>query len=221
MVGLSDEAGKRLTREAEVVRKLDHPNIVPLLDVFDGNLVYGYVAGSDLGALLKSGPLPPRRAARLVGDILQALSHAHLQGVLHLDVKPDNVLLKGDSALLTDFGFAKDLAQTAITGDQELLGTPNFMAPEQFQGVRTDSRSDIYGAGAVLYHALTGQPPFGTQVFRWLTGDDRLTLEPLPAAAEALAPVVECALARQPEARYPNADAMLTALRHATAALPG
>lgn len=220
MVGLSDEAGKRLAREAQVVRKLDHPNIVPLLDAFDGNLVYGYVAGSDLGSLLQGGPLPARRAVRLVSDILHALSHAHLQGVLHLDVKPDNVLLKGDSALLTDFGFAKDLAQTAITGDQELLGTPNYMAPEQFQGVRTDPRSDIYGAGAVLFHALTGAPPFGTQVFRWLTGDDRLPREPLPSNAAALLPVVDCALARQPDARYANADAMLAALRDAAAGLP-
>jgi len=213
LVGLADEVARRLEREAEVVRKLDHPNIVPLLAAFDGNLVYGYVAGSDLASVLAGGPLPPGRAVRIVTDVLQALAHAHLQGVVHCDVKPANVLLKGERALLTDFGFAKDLALTAITGDQELLGTPNYMAPEQFRGVRTDHRSDIYGVGAVLYHALTGEPPYGSQVVRWLVGDDRVPREPLPAAAQALAPVVDRALARDPEARFPHADAMLAALR--------
>ncbi|MBW6457111.1 MAG: serine/threonine protein kinase [Trueperaceae bacterium] len=213
LVGVSAEVARRLEREADVVRKLDHPNIVPLLAAFDGNLVYGYVAGSDLASVLAGGALPPERAVRVVADLLQALDHAHLHGVVHCDVKPGNVLLKGERALLTDFGFAKDLALTAITGDQELLGTPNYMAPEQFQGVRTDHRSDIYGVGAVLYHALTGEPPYGSQVLRWLVGDDRVPRAPLPAAAQALAPVVDRALAREPEARYPHADAMLAALR--------
>jgi serine/threonine protein kinase len=213
LVGLSAEVARRLEREAEVVRKLDHPHIVPLLAAFDGNLVYAYVAGSDLGAVLAGGPLPLGRAVKIVADVLQALDHAHLQGVVHCDVKPANVLLKGERALLTDFGFAKDLALTAITGDQEMLGTPNYMAPEQFRGVRTDHRSDIYGVGAVLYHALTGEPPYGSQVVRWLVGDDRVPRAPLPAAAQALAPVVDRALARDPEARFPHAAAMLAALR--------
>lgn len=213
LVGVSVEVTRRLEREADVVRKLDHPNIVPLLAAFDGNLVYGYVAGSDLASVLAGGPLPPVRAVRVVSDLLQALDHAHLHGVVHCDVKPGNVLLKGERALLTDFGFAKDLALTAITGDQELLGTPNYMAPEQFQGVRTDHRSDIYGVGAVLYHALTGEPPYGSQVLRWLVGDDRVPRAPLPPEAQALAPVVDRALAREPEARFPHAEAMLTALR--------
>jgi serine/threonine protein kinase len=215
LVGLSDEVARRLEREAEVVRKLDHPHIVPLLAAFDGNLVYAYVAGSDLGAVLSGGPLPLSRAVKIAGDVLQALAHAHLQGVVHCDVKPANVLLKGERALLTDFGFAKDLALTAITGDQEMLGTPNYMAPEQFRGVRTDHRSDLYGVGAVLYHALTGEPPYGSQVVRWLVGDDRVPRAPLPSSARSLSDVVDRALARDPEARFPHAEAMLAALRHA------
>jgi serine/threonine protein kinase len=196
-----------------VVRKLDHPNIVPLLAAFDGNLIYAYVAGSDLASVLAGGPLPLSRAVKIVTDVLQALSHAHLHGVVHCDVKPANVLLKGERALLTDFGFAKDLALTAITGDQEMLGTPNYMAPEQFRGVRTDHRSDLYGAGAVLYHALTGEPPYGSQVVRWLVGDDRVPRSELPSSAAGLSRVVARALARDPEERYPDADAMLSALR--------
>jgi serine/threonine protein kinase len=215
LVGLSNEVARRLEREAEVVRKLDHPNIVPLLAAFDGNLIYAYVAGSDLASVLAGGPLPLSRAVKIVTDVLQALSHAHLHGVVHCDVKPANVLLKGERALLTDFGFAKDLALTAITGDQEMLGTPNYMAPEQFRGVRTDHRSDLYGVGAVLYHALTGEPPYGSQVVRWLVGDDRVPRSELPSSAAGLSRVVARALARDPEERYPDADAMLSALRAA------
>jgi serine/threonine protein kinase len=213
LVGLSSEVARRLEREAEVVRKLDHPNIVPLLAASDGNLIYAYVAGSDLASVLAGGPLPLSRAVKIVTDVLQALSHAHLHGVVHCDVKPANVLLKGERALLTDFGFAKDLALTAITGDQEMLGTPNYMAPEQFRGVRTDHRSDLYGVGAVLYHALTGEPPYGSQVVRWLVGDDRVPRSELPSSAAGLSRVVARALARDPEERYPDADAMLSALR--------
>jgi serine/threonine protein kinase len=217
LVGLSSEVARRLEREADVVRKLDHPHIVPLLAAFDGNLVYAYIAGSDLGSVLAGGPLPLSRAVKIVGDVLKALAHAHLQGVVHCDVKPANVLLKGERALLTDFGFAKDLALTAITGDQEMLGTPNYMAPEQFRGVRTDHRSDLYGVGAVLYHALTGEPPYGSQVVRWLVGDDRVPRAPLPSSARSLAGVVDRALARDPDARFPHAEAMLAALRAASA----
>jgi serine/threonine-protein kinase len=215
LVGLSDEVARRLEREAEVVRKLNHPNIVPLIDAFDGNLVYGYVKGSDLGSVLERGALPTARALRIIDDVLAALSHAHAHGVVHHDVKPANVLLNGDRALLTDFGFAKDLSLAAITAAQELLGTPNYMAPEQFQGVRTDQRSDLYAAAAVLYHALVGEPPYGAQVLRFLVGDDRVPLQPLPANAAPLAPVIERALARDPEARYPDAAAMAGALAQA------
>jgi serine/threonine-protein kinase len=212
LVGLSAEVARRMEREAEVVRKLSHPNIVPLLDAFDGNLVYRYIKGSDLASVLEHGALPLTRALRVIDDVLAALAHAHALGVVHHDVKPANVLLNGDRALLTDFGFAKDLTLAAITAAQELLGTPNYMAPEQFQGVRTDQRSDIYAVGAVLYHALVGEPPYGAQVLRFLVGDDRVPLAPLPASAAPLAPVITRALARDPESRYPDAAAMAGAL---------
>jgi serine/threonine protein kinase len=210
--GFSPEATRRLEREADVVRKLDHENIVPLLGTLDGSLVYAYAPGMNLAEALGHGPLTITRSLKILRDVLRALAHAHAMGVIHCDVKPSNVLIRGERALLTDFGFAKDLALTAITGDQQMLGTPNYMAPEQFQGVRTDSRSDLYAAGAVLYHMLTGAPPYGNQVLRFLTGDERVLLEPLPSAAGWLTPVVERALARDPEARFPDAEAMLDAL---------
>jgi serine/threonine protein kinase len=210
--GFSPEATKRLEREADVVRKLDHENIVPLLATMDGDLIYAYAPGMNLAEALERGPLPVTRSLKVLRDILRALDHAHGHGVIHCDVKPSNVLIRGERALLTDFGFAKDLALTAITGDQQLLGTPNYMAPEQFQGVRTDSRSDLYATGAVLYHMLTGSPPYGSQVLRYLTGDDRVPLAPLPSEAAWLAPVVKRALARDPEKRFASARAMLDAL---------
>lgn len=212
LVGVSPEATRRLEREAEVVRKLDHEHIVPLLATVDGALVYAYVPGVNLGEALASGPLPVARAVKVTRDVLRALEHAHAVGVLHLDVKPSNVLIRGERALITDFGFAKDLALTAITADQQLLGTPNYMAPEQFQGVRTDHRSDLYGAGALLYHALTGEPPYGSQVLRFLTGDDRVALAPLPDEAAWLTPILQRSLARDAGHRFPHASAMLDAL---------
>ena len=211
--GFSAEATRRLEREADVVRKLDHENVVPLLATIEGALIYAYVPGVNLAQALADGPLPVARALKVVRDVLRALEHAHLNGVIHCDVKPSNVLIRGERALLTDFGFAKDLALTAITGDQQLLGTPNYMAPEQFHGIRTDHRSDLYGVGALLYHALTGDAPYGSQVLRFLTGDDRITLAPLPAEAACLAPLLSRALAREPGRRFAHAAAMLDALQ--------
>jgi serine/threonine protein kinase len=213
LAGFSPEATRRLEREADVVRKLDHENVVPLLATVEGALVYAFVPGVNLGEALADGPLPVARALKVARDVLRALEHAHVNGVIHCDVKPANVLIRGERALLTDFGFAKDLAMTAITGDQQLLGTPNYMAPEQFRGIRTDHRSDLYGVGALLYHALTGEPPYGSQVLRFLTGDDRVALAPLPSEVAWLAPFLARALAREPGSRYPHAAAMLDALQ--------
>jgi serine/threonine protein kinase len=92
------------------------------------------------------------------------------------------------------------------------MGTPSYMAPEQFQGVRTDQRSDLYGAAAVLYHMLTGSSPYGGQVVRYLAGDDRVPLEPLPSGATQFEPLLKRALARDPEERYDSAGEMLAAL---------
>lgn len=204
---------QRLEREAAVVGKLRHENIVPLLGAKDGSLIYAYCPGVSLEEALERGPLRPRRSVKIIADVLAALAYAHTQGVIHLDVKPGNILVKGERALLTDFGFAKDLGLTAITSQDMLMGTPSYMAPEQFQGVRTDQRSDLYGAAAVLYHMLTGAPPYGSQVVRYLAGDDRVPLAPLAGGAAPFEPVVRTALARDPDERYATADEMLCAVQ--------
>lgn len=211
--GFNPTFSQRLEREAAVVGKLRHDNIVPLLDVQDGgSLVYAYCAGVSLEEALERGPLRPRRSVRIISDVLSALAYAHAQGVIHLDVKPGNVLVKGENALLTDFGFAKDLGLTAITAQDMLLGTPSYMAPEQFKGVRTDHRSDLYAAGAVLYHMLTGAPPYGNQVVRFLAGDERVPLTPLTGTAEPFQDVIVRSLARDPDDRYPDATEMRDAI---------
>lgn len=210
--GFNPLLAQRLQREAEVVRKLEHENIVPLLDTPEGALIYAYVPGVSLAEALDAGALPIGRSVKVIHDVLKALAYSHAQGVIHCDVKPGNILIKGERSLLTDFGFAKDLALTAITGQQTMLGTPNYMAPEQFQGVRTDPRSDLYGAAAVLYHMLAGEPPYGRQVLRFLAGDDRVPLAPLPASAASLQPVILRALKRSPEERFADATEMLDAL---------
>ena len=216
--GVSPVLAARLEREAEVVRKLDHENIVPLLGTKDGALIYSYCPGVTVAEALQEGPLSPGRALRIAADVLDALAYAHSRGVIHHDVKPANILVRGERSLLTDFGFAKDLALTNITGEQTMLGTPNYMAPEQFEGVRTDIRSDIYGVGAVLYHMITGNPPYGGQVLRFLVGDESIRLDPVAPLPNDVHEVIHEALQRDPAKRFPTARAMLAALDPVAAA---
>jgi serine/threonine protein kinase len=204
----------RMQREAAVLRKLEHPNIVPLLGYEADAIIYAYQPGVNLGEALLAGPLQLGRSLKIVQDVLAALAYAHERGVIHLDVKPENVLIRGDHAMLADFGFAKDLGMMAITGDDIMLGTPSYMAPEQFQGERSDPRSDLYATGAVLYHMITGQPPYGRDVIRFLVGDSSVRLEPLPEGAGELADIVYQALERQPERRFRSAGEMQDALAH-------
>lgn len=212
LAGFHPSLERRLAREGEVVRKLDHPCIVPLLSVRDGILVYPYMPGINLGDELARGPLPAPRALRIARDALTALAYAHDLGIIHNDVKPGNLIVRGERTLLMDFGFAKDMGLAAITATQTAMGTPNYMAPEQFAGVRSDPRSDLYGVGAVVYHALTGSPPYGGDVIRVLLGERDVALQPLPMTATGLTSWVRRALAPDPHERFRDAGAMLDAL---------
>jgi len=206
---------ERLQREASVLEKLDHPNIVPLIEANPDMIVYTYAPGVNLAEALDGGALPLRRSIKIINDVLSALAYAHKSGVIHCDVKPANIIVKGEKAMLGDFGFAKDLELTAITQQDVMLGTPNYMAPEQFRGERDDLRSDVYSVGAVLYHLLAGSPPYGKDVLRFLVGDHSVSLEPLSDKFRGVSQVVYRALSREQDKRFRSADEMLLALEAA------
>ena len=165
------EAQRRFRAEAVAVAKLQHPGIVSIHDVGeeDGVLWFSMdlVSGKNLAEHTREHPFPARMAAECVQSIAAAVQHAHEQGVLHRDLKPSNILLDADLApRVTDFGLARRTATASTGGDAELtrtgqiLGSPGYSAPEQALGGSADVRTDVYGLGAVLYHLLTGRPPF-------------------------------------------------------------
>ncbi len=159
---------RRFEREARLVARLSHPHIVATYDVGrDGEtryLVMEYAAGGSLRGVLQAGPLPPAQAVAIMEQMGRALDAAHAQGVVHRDVKPENVLLTAAGQVkVSDFGIAHALSQ----GDQTTTGTTGLMfgsvayvAPEQALGEPVTAAADIYSSGALLYEMLTGQPPF-------------------------------------------------------------
>ncbi len=209
----------RFEHEAQLIARLQHPHILPVIDFGrEGKHIYivmQLVRGGSLDDRLSRGPLPLPLAGRMLGQIASALTFAHEQGIVHRDLKPNNVLLdERDNAYLTDFGIAKMLAGTTkLTATGNVLGTPAYMAPEQWRGDPVDARTDIYALGIMLYEMVLGQLPF--------QGDTPYTLmykhfnDPPPPPREknpSLDPRVEAvilrALAKNPDDRYPSAEAM-------------
>lgn len=211
---------ERLNREGHIASRLDHPNIALLLERHEHYLVFEYVTGKDLAAILEAGPLSAPEAAAIVRQLLLALDHAHGRGVIHLDVKPDNILVTPHGVVkLTDFGIAKGLDLEAITLAGVRLGTPYYMSPEQYQGDRGDLRSDLYSVGVVLFECLGGEPPFTTDIFRVLS-DLQPTPLPFLDAPEGLTAVIGRALRKRPRDRYQSAREMLAELDQAASGLP-
>src|SRR5256714_3139080 len=166
--GTSEAHVKRFRREAEAAARLEHPCIVPIYEVGerDGSCYFSmkFVEGGQLDDVIRHEPMPPRRAAELIAKVARTVHYAHEHGILHRDIKPGNILLdqKGEPHL-TDFGLARLVeSESTVTRTLEVLGTPSYMAPEQAEGenAAVSSATDVYGLGAVLYHLLTGQPPF-------------------------------------------------------------
>lgn len=158
---------ERFLNETRTAASFSHPNIVPVHAVEDrGSILYfvmGYVEGETLTSrIARAGHLPPKEVARVLQECAWALSYAHGRGVVHRDVKPDNILMdKGTGrALLTDFGIARSQDAPGLTTVGQLIGTPQYMSPEQASGEVVDGRSDLYSLGVVAFHALTGQIPF-------------------------------------------------------------
>ena len=161
----------RFRHEARAVATLSHPNIVTVIDrgEHDGRqfIVLEYVDGENLKELIRRGPVPVATAVELAIQISQGLAFAHQQGLVHRDVKPQNVLLDGDGqAKVTDFGIARSLdVQHGMTQTGTVLGTSDYIAPEQAQGQRVDEHTDVYSLGVVLYELLTGEVPFPGENF--------------------------------------------------------
>ena len=168
--GLWAEAAevRRFMNEAEAIANLDHPGIVAIHEVgqFQGRHYFSMqlVEGPSLDKVLDSFRASPRKAARLVAEIAQAVHHAHQRGILHRDLKPSNILLDAQGKPhVTDFGLAKRLdGNSSLSISGSILGTPSYMSPEQASGQRAmiTTATDVYGLGSILYAVLTGRPPF-------------------------------------------------------------
>ncbi len=224
-----DSARKRFRREALALAKLNHPNIATSHD-FDSAggvdfLVMEYVAGPTLGSRLAAGPLPEKQIAQLGEQLAEGLAAAHAAGVVHTDLKPDNLRVTDDGRLkILDFGLARLLktpgvdVSTMTAASGTVCGTLPYMAPEQLRGDRLDARTDIWAAGAVLYELSTGKRPFEETLGTKLVDDILHSMPPLPSASNrrlspALEAIIVKCLEKNPENRYQSANELAVDLR--------
>ncbi|MFK7738467.1 MAG: serine/threonine-protein kinase [Pirellulaceae bacterium] len=215
------ENRQRFLAEAEANARLEHPGIVPVYEVgeFNGSPYFSmqFIAGSTLSECLRNGPLPQRKAAKIMVEACRAIGFAHSQGVLHRDIKPSNILIdEKDQVRIMDFGLAKfaDSADS-LTRTGAVIGTPSYMSPEQASGHKNmvGTPSDVYSLGTVLYHLLTGRPPFiadspmqlAMQILEHDPPPPRL-IE--PSIDRDLEMIVQRTIQKPPDLRYESADAM-------------
>jgi hypothetical protein len=219
----------RFKQEARAVAQLTHPNTVPIHFVGEGEglvfYVMPFIEGATLADVLRAqGPLDADRAISVALPVLEALDHAHRMGIVHRDIKPDNILIEAATGrpLLVDFGISKRVNEDGTMPDAHdgmVVGTPLYMSPEQALGHRdVDARTDIYAMGALLYQMITGAPPFdGTSsqeiVAKHLTEPVRVPPAIASRVPMAMLEVIERAMAKQPADRFQSAGAMLEPLR--------
>jgi serine/threonine-protein kinase len=207
-----DDYVERFRREARSVAKLAHPNIVTVIDrgEQDGRqfIVFEYVEGPNLKDLTRDGPLNVREAIELTLQVARALSFAHERGLVHRDVKPQNVLLNDDGqAKVTDFGIARSLDVQGVTQTGTVLGTSDYIAPEQARGQRVDPKTDIYSLGTVLYELLVGDVPFSGDNFvavamRHVSEPAPSVLDHRPDCPMRLDLAIQRAMAKDPDDRF-------------------
>jgi serine/threonine-protein kinase len=226
-------ARERFVREARMAAGLSHPHIVPIHRVGEARgfvfFVMSYVEGETLGERLRArGPLPPADATRVLREVAWALAYAHGRGIVHRDVKPDNILLEAATgrALVTDFGIAhggEDSGEAADPG--KIMGTAHFMSPEQAASEPVDGRSDIYSLGVVGYLALSGRLPFESAslpalLVRQATEAPPSVMRAAPGLAPALGAAIDRCLSRDPAGRFTDGEALAAALAPTPEARP-
>jgi serine/threonine-protein kinase len=218
--GVHPELAWRFEREGAILGRLDHPNLVTVFATGEDDgrpyLVMQLVEGVPLNEVLADGPLPTEEAVRLVADVAAGVAAAHQAGVVHRDLKPANILCRPDgSPVVVDFGVARADDLTTVTRADVVVGTANYLAPEQARGESPGPPADVYALGCVLQETLTGRPP--------LTADSAIAVayrhvhdqpDPLPAdVPPGIAAVVARCLAKSPADRYPTAAELETDLR--------
>jgi hypothetical protein len=224
---------QRFERECELAAQVDHPGVIPVYSAGEEDgfayVTMRFVDGTDLGEMIQErGPLRPRVVAEIAAQLGDALEAAHARGLVHRDVKPANVLVRErrgrHEAYLTDFGLTRELSSdTRLTSTGDVIGTVDYMAPEQLADKPLDPRTDVYALGCVLYQALTGSVPFPTEgapakVYAHATADRPSLLELSPELPTALDRVIRKAMAKAPEDRFQSAADLGTA---AAAAIEG
>jgi CheY-like chemotaxis protein len=222
------EAGfrERFLRESRIAAAIQHPNIVTVYDAGEADgLLYiamQHIDGMDLAALLRQeGPLQPEQALSIVGQVADALDAAHALDVVHRDVKPGNILIDSKRCYLTDFGLTRRLgSEAALTLDGQLVGTVEYVPPEQIAGRELDARADVYALGCVLYQALVGHAPHVRDSHVSVIYAHMHEEPPAPSAARSGLPVeldavIAQALAKRKEDRFESCGAMIAAARAA------
>jgi len=221
--GLDEDYVERFRREARSAAQLSHPNIVTVIDrgEQDGRqfIVFEYVDGETLKQLVeRRGPLPVRQALELILQVARALGFAHEQGLVHRDVKPQNVLLDdAGRAKVTDFGIARSIDLTSVTQTGTVLGSSDYIAPEQASGDPVDAQSDIYSLGVVVYELLTGEVPFPADNFvaaalRHVNEPPPSVLERRPDVPLRLVATAERMLAKDPADRFASMKEVIAEL---------
>jgi len=221
----------RFEREIKLVASLEHPAIVPVYDVGDEDgqpyFVMRYMTNGSLSDMIAKGPFNIKDTARILERVAQGLAYAHRKGVIHRDLKPDNILFDDNSEpFISDFGVAKlTEASGSLTGSG-VIGTPAYMSPEQAQGTEVDGRSDVYGLGVIIYQMLSGHQPYSADtpmgvVVKHITEPVPEILKASPSLPHEVDTLIKTSMAKHKEDRYANPIELAKALNLAAFGQPG